>query len=690
MDEKKAKVREHLRVMGVSSAAYLVATFVTAAIRVFFVCFVQIILILSFGVVSDAESLIVLWLSMIMFGFSLAAFAQIMPAFFARSTFSNGACQLFVSLCAVGATFCTMLSHEWYPLFAIFLSPVAFVFGAAQALFGATVLVISPVGALGLLAFQVILYAFLGQYLYSVNPGEYGVPKPLLFPIYDAIDFIKKLSRRKPSGTSPGTNLSLGAVPTGGQHDRIILRDLVKYYGSSDTPAVDKLSLHVREKEIFALLGHNGAGKTTTISILIGMLPASSYDVATVLGYDLNTQMDEIRLSLGCCPQFDVLFDDLSAREHLDLFAACKGQTPRRADELLMKLKLPMTDQKSNTFSGGMKRRLSVATALVGDSPLIFLDEPSSGLDPLSRRQLWELIKEEKQAGKTIILTTHFMEEADYLGDRIAIMSHGSMKCCDTSEKLKQSYGVGYYLNFVKDSSLAAQSKLSDWKDCPNIAKIEGYDFVDSISVAKKGYAGTRTYFKTSSSVNHICGFNLSKPAEHDAEGRVITTQFKTEGITVVNNYVPNAGMTLDRLDFRVKEYDLMIRQYLADLQKVKESVIWTGDLNVAERDYDRFFASNFKAMQKVPGFTPEERLSFRQTLETTKMIDAFRHLYPTSSKAYTFYSAKFQARQKGNGWRLDYFVVSAALAKRVVDCYMLPEYTASDHVPLVLWLNRK
>jgi ABC-type multidrug transport system ATPase subunit len=452
VDEKKAKVREHLRVMGVSSMAYLSATFVTASIRVFFVCLVQLILLLSFGVVEHAGDLLILWFSMILFGFSLAAFAQIMPAFFARSTFSNGACQMFVSFCAVGGVFSTMLPSEWYPLFAVFLSPVAFVYVAAQTLFGATVLVVSPAGALGLLGFHVVLYACLGQYLYSVNPGEYGVPKPLLFPVYDLIEFFKKIQRRnegRKAGSLPCEQLlSEGAAADGA--DRIVLRDLVKFYGNSDVAAVNKLSINIHQREIFALLGHNGAGKTTAISILIGMLPATSYDVATVLGYDLNTQMDDIRLSIGCCPQFDVLFDDLSAREHMDLFAACKGQTSRRADELLRKLKLPQTDQKASTFSGGMKRRLSVATALVGDSPIIFLDEPSSGLDPMSRRQLWELIKEEKHRGKSIVLTTHFMEEADYLGDRIGIMSHGAMRCCDTSEKLKQTYGVGYYLNFVK------------------------------------------------------------------------------------------------------------------------------------------------------------------------------------------------------------------------------------------------
>ncbi len=242
------------------------------------------------------------------------------------------------------------------------------------------------------------------------------------------------------------------------------------------------------------------------------------------------------------------------------------------------------------------------------------------------------------------------------------------------------------------------ETKLSDWKDCAGIGAIPGYEFVDSICTTKKGYAGTRTYIRTAAlsaaAVSHINGFNEKEPSAHDCEGRAITSVFtaKEFGVAVVNNYVPNAGMALERLDYRVGEYDSMVRRYLSSLQRAWPNlgVIWAGDLNVAERNYDRYFASNFNAMQKCPGFTPAERASFRTTLAETHMVDAFRHLYPNASKAYTFYSNKFQARQKGNGWRLDYFVVSASLVSRVVDCFMLPEYTASDHVPLVLWLRKK
>lgn len=260
------------------------------------------------------------------------------------------------------------------------------------------------------------------------------------------------------------------------------------------------------------------------------------------------------------------------------------------------------------------------------------------------------------------------------------------------------------------------ETKLVEWKDCPKLGCVSGYTFVDSLSVTKKGYAGTRTYYRVSETpaaagatcppskpskaaakpddggVLHILGFNLKRPEEHDSEGRVVATVLPAYGLTVVNSYVPNSGMALERLDYRTDNFDPLIRGYLQALHTTypSQGVVWTGDLNVAERDYDRYHTGKFKDMQKCPGFTPQERASFRTTLAETGMVDGFRQLYPKSSKAYTFYSYKRQSRALGNGWRLDYFVVSASLVQRLVDCFTLNDYTASDHVPLVMWLRRK
>ncbi|MCP5108440.1 MAG: ATP-binding cassette domain-containing protein [bacterium] len=199
--------------------------------------------------------------------------------------------------------------------------------------------------------------------------------------------------------------------------------------------------------EVFCLLGHNGAGKTTTIGMLTGLLDVTSGD-AWILGNDIRTNMREARKYLGACPQHDVLWDKVTYREHLMLFARLKG-VPREyvgkeADRIIA---LSQMQEKTNAYppelSGGQKRKLSLGIALIGGSKVVFLDEPTSGMDPQSRRITWDIIAKEKR-DRCIILTTHFMDEADVLGDRIAIMSGGKIKCCGTSLFLKRLYGVGY------------------------------------------------------------------------------------------------------------------------------------------------------------------------------------------------------------------------------------------------------
>nr|XP_018630849.1 ABC transporter A family member 1 isoform X1 [Nicotiana tomentosiformis] len=235
----------------------------------------------------------------------------------------------------------------------------------------------------------------------------------------------------------------------------IQIRNLRKVYATNrgNCCAVNSLRLTLYENQILALLGHNGAGKSSTISMLVGLVSPTSGD-ALVLGKNILTDMDEIRKSLGVCPQYDILFPELTVKEHLEIFADVKG-VPEDAKE---KAVTEMVDEvgladKLNTvvkaLSGGMKRKLSLGIALIGNSKVIILDEPTSGMDPYSMRLTWQLIKRKKK-GRIILLTTHSMDEADVLGDRIAIMANGSLKCCGSSIFLKHQYGVGYTLTLVK------------------------------------------------------------------------------------------------------------------------------------------------------------------------------------------------------------------------------------------------
>jgi len=209
--------------------------------------------------------------------------------------------------------------------------------------------------------------------------------------------------------------------------------------------------------QITALLGHNGACKTTTISMLTGAIaPTSGY--ATIMGKDIRSQVNEIRSDIGICLQHDCLFPQLTVREHVQFFSRLKGlyskmskaEAEEQIDQLIKDVAL---SEKSNTpsskLSGGMKRKLSVAMAFCGGSTVVFLDEPTSGMDPFSRRFTWNIIRDFRK-GRCIILTTHFMDEADILGDRVAIMAEGQLRCCGSSLFLKKTYGVGYQLTIEK------------------------------------------------------------------------------------------------------------------------------------------------------------------------------------------------------------------------------------------------
>lgn len=259
-----------------------------------------------------------------------------------------------------------------------------------------------------------------------------------------------------------------------------------------------------------------------------------------------------------------------------------------------------------------------------------------------------------------------------------------------------------------------------------SLGVVPGYVHVDHPCAVKNGYSGTRTYVKkehADAGARHLCGFlpsgkfvdacgldkQLVSAGEDDGEGRVLTTFLNAPGaasadfhptLSVVNTYVPNSGLPLDRLAYRTGTFDPRMRQHLLALDAyctaqaksgAPAGFIWAGDLNVADRDTDRYFSGNYKSMLTTCGYTPEERLSFRATLTAVKGVDSFIHINGAqTAPAYTFWSARINGREHGLGWRIDYAIVSARLASRVVDCFPMPEVMGSDHCPLQLWLRTK
>ncbi|XP_012839386.1 PREDICTED: ABC transporter A family member 7-like isoform X2 [Erythranthe guttata] len=249
----------------------------------------------------------------------------------------------------------------------------------------------------------------------------------------------------------------------------IICNNLKKIYQSRDgNPekfAVRELSLALPEGECFGMLGPNGAGKTSFINMMIGLIKPSS-GTAYVRGLDIRTDMDKIYTSMGVCPQHDLLWETLTGREHLFFYGRLKNlkgaALTQAVDESLKSVNLfhgGVADKKAGKYSGGMKRRLSVAISLIGDPKVVYMDEPSTGLDPASRNMLWNVVKRAKQ-NRAIILTTHSMEEAEHLCDRLGIFVDGSLQCVGNPKELKARYGGSYV--FTMTTSPAHEEEVAN------------------------------------------------------------------------------------------------------------------------------------------------------------------------------------------------------------------------------------
>ena len=222
------------------------------------------------------------------------------------------------------------------------------------------------------------------------------------------------------------------------------LSALTKRFG--DITAVDKLSFKVKYGEIFGLLGPNGSGKTTTINMISGLSKPSSGEVK-VLGYNMEDNTRAVHAVLGTVPQETALYEELTAwtnmSVHADLYGVPRSERDRRMTDLLKLVELyDRRHSRVSTFSGGMKRRLALARALLHDPQLLYLDEPTLGVDVQSRRAIWDYILDlKKKEGKTVLLTTNYLEEANLLCDRIAIIDHGKLVALDTPLDLKRRYG---------------------------------------------------------------------------------------------------------------------------------------------------------------------------------------------------------------------------------------------------------
>uniref|UniRef100_A0A4W4H8L4 P-type phospholipid transporter n=1 Tax=Electrophorus electricus TaxID=8005 RepID=A0A4W4H8L4_ELEEL len=300
------------------------------------------------------------------------------------------------------------------------------------------------------------IYGVATWYIEAVFPGQYGIPRPWYFifqmnywrgaPLEEGLH-IPPAPQKQPDNQieAEPSNLILG----------VAVHNLVKIYKKGAKLAVNHLSLNFYEGQITSFLGHNGAGKTTTMSILTGLFPPTAGTVY-IKGMDIRTDMNAIRRTLGVCPQHNILFDILTVEEHVWFYGRMKGMSSIEVKEEMTSLLedvglLHKRHEQTRNLSGGMQRKLSVAIAFIGGSKVVVLDEPTAGVDPYSRRGIWDLLLKYRKE-RTIILSTHYMDEADLLGDRIAIISQGRLCCCGSPLFLKARLGMGYYLTAVKES----------------------------------------------------------------------------------------------------------------------------------------------------------------------------------------------------------------------------------------------
>jgi ABC-2 type transport system ATP-binding protein len=225
--------------------------------------------------------------------------------------------------------------------------------------------------------------------------------------------------------------------------DAVVAEGLEKRFG--ETQALDGVHLSVAEGSIRGLLGPNGSGKTTTVRVLSTLLRPDA-GRASIAGHDVLKDSDRVRAAIGLSGQFSATDGNLTGRENLRmigrLYQLGRRESNRRADELLERLELEYAaDRPARTYSGGMNRRLDLAAAIIGRAPVLFLDEPTTGLDPFSRRQIWDLVRSLVDEGTTLLLTTQYLEEADQLADQITVIDHGKVIAEGTANELKSRVG---------------------------------------------------------------------------------------------------------------------------------------------------------------------------------------------------------------------------------------------------------
>uniref|UniRef100_A0A8C1XB31 ATP binding cassette subfamily A member 5 n=1 Tax=Cyprinus carpio TaxID=7962 RepID=A0A8C1XB31_CYPCA len=457
--EKEQRLKDTMGMMGLYDSAFWLSWGLLYAALVTTMSILMAVIATCTPLFSKSN-FFVIFLLIFLYGISSIFFSFMLIPLFKKPKFAStvGSMLTFVFACL---SLFTVLMRDFAPSavwLLCLLSPSAFSIGIAQVTHFSTnaLHVFSSLGSgphalyvpMVMLFLDCILYLLLAIYLDQVLPGEFGTRRSVLYflqPSYWSKRYVKVSSvyEGEVNGT-PVNDESVEAVSPEFRGKEVIrICNIRKIYREEDTKveALRGLTFDIYEGQITALLGHSGAGKSTLMNILCGICPPTEGQ---------TSERAEMKQLVGICPQLNIIFDLLTVEEHLKIFAAIKGILPSDIDgevrKVLKDLDLEkIMDAQAKNLSGGQKRKLSVGIAILGDPKILLLDEPTAGMDPVSRRQVWSLLKSHR-AGRVTVFSTHYMDEADILADRKAVISQGQLKCVGSSLYLKNKYGVGYQL----------------------------------------------------------------------------------------------------------------------------------------------------------------------------------------------------------------------------------------------------
>ncbi|KAB1265912.1 ATP-binding cassette sub-family A member 5 [Camelus dromedarius] len=483
--EKEKKLKEFLKIMGLHDTAFWLS-WVLLYTSLLFLMSLLMAVIATASSLFPHSSCLVIFLLFFLYGLSSVFFALMLTPLFKKSK-HVGIVEFLVTV-AFGFVGLLIVLMESFPKSLVWLfSPFCqctFLIGIAQvmnledfnegALFsnlteGPYPLIITLI----MLALNSIFYLLSAVYLDQVIPGEFGLRRSSLYFLKPSYWSKSKRNYKELSEGNANGNISFSEIiePVSSEFigkEAIRISGIQKTYRKKgeNVEALRNLSFDIYEGQITALLGHSGTGKSTLMNILCGLCPPSD-GFASIYGHRVSEidEMFEARKMIGICPQLDIHFDVLTVEENLSILASIKGIPANNVIQEVQKVLLDLDmqaikDNQAKKLSGGQKRKLSLGIAVLGNPKILLLDEPTAGMDPCSRHIVWNLLKYRKSSRVTVF-STHFMDEADILADRKAVISQGMLKCVGSSIFLKSKWGIGYRLSMYIDRYCATESLSS-------------------------------------------------------------------------------------------------------------------------------------------------------------------------------------------------------------------------------------